>query len=382
MAEISNKSSTKRTRRSVKIKELVDEFIYSIDLDADYQREKIWSTADQKLLLDSILSDIDIPKIYLAKVEDNKQFDYECIDGKQRMVALLNFFNPEQDKERKKPLTATFDNREYTYQELKTDYPQVAERIDKYELDFVIYDKSSLEDGAEGEKLIREIFRRLQLGIRLNSGERLKAHQGAVRDFVFEEMGVQALFFKNTGLSEKRFSRQFTLAQICLNSFKRKEIYDSEKEANEFVRARLNDIEDFFDEKAGIKKDDSNLVRIREVLKELDTAFGTEASIISSRAVAVSAYLFAEGLYLEGANKFIPEFAGFYVKLLEEIKRNMEFVRKFESPENTKVMEGFQKYILQASVEPYSLRRRNLFLKEAFEHYKTSKGEIVGSKKD
>lgn len=363
---------------SIKIGEFVNEFIYRVDLDADYQREKIWSTDDQKALLDSVLSDIDIPKIYLAKIQNNDQFDYECIDGKQRMVALLNFFKPEYDKETKKPLTLTFDGREYTYHELEVEYPQIATRISEYQLDFIIYNKSSFENGPAGERFIRTIFQRLQLGIRLNSGERLKAHQGNIRDFVFQEMGSQAPFLKHTNLSEKRFSRQFTLAQICLNSFRRKQIYDAEGEMNEFGRARLLDLENFFSEEATIKEDNSNLIRIREVLEEIDVAFGKQASIISSRAVAVSAYLFAENLYLEDKKNLIPRFAKFYVKLLEEIKINMGYIRNFENPKNTKVMEEFQKYILQASVEPYSLKRRNAFLEEAFNYYQAS-GEIVSN---
>src|SRR5712692_2163824 len=133
---------------SITIKELVGSFIYSIDLDADYQREKIWSTRDQQLLLDSILKDIDIPKLYLARVEGNKQFDYECIDGKQRMLTLLSFFKPEQEKDTKATLTLPLFNREYSYQELRREYPKLAEKIENYKLDFVKYDMSSLEEGT------------------------------------------------------------------------------------------------------------------------------------------------------------------------------------------------------------------------------------------
>src|SRR5216684_5008221 len=114
--------SVKADTFSITIKELVGSFIYTIDLDADYQREKIWSTRDQQLLVDSILKDIDIPKLYLASVEDNKQFDYECIDGKQRMLTLLAFFKPEQDKDRKAALTLPLFNRQYSYQELQGEY--------------------------------------------------------------------------------------------------------------------------------------------------------------------------------------------------------------------------------------------------------------------
>ncbi len=359
---------------SITIKELVGSFIYSIDLDADYQREKIWSTRDQQLLLDSILKDIDIPKLYLASVEDNKQFDYECIDGKQRMLTLLSFFKPEQEKDTKATLTLPLFNREYSYQELRREYPKLAEKIENYKLDFVKYDMSSLEEGTR-DNLIREIFKRLQLGIRLNSGERLKALQGTIRDFVFNELGNAAPFIRNTGLSDKRFSRQFTMAQICLNSFKRKEI-------GEFSRARLQDLEDFFNDNASLASEDGNLNRIRSVLEAMDTAFGTSASNISSRAVAVSAYLFAEDLYLRERTDLVPQFATFYIKLLDEIKRNMEFIKRYKNAENTEVMEEFQKHILQASVEPSAIRRRDRFLRRAFGYFMdpATEGRLIGAK--
>ena len=360
---------------SLTVKDLIDEYIYMIDLDADYQREKIWSTADQKLLLDSIINDIDIPKLYLAGVEGNKQFDFECIDGKQRMMTLLAFFRPELERDKKQGLTLPFLNREYTYQQLKVEHPNVAAKIEGFKLDFVSYDKASIDEEGAGEKLIREIFRRLQLGVRLNSGERLKALLGTIRDFIFKEMGGAAPFLRNTNLSAKRFSRQFTLAQLCLNSFTRKQIGD-------FARTRLGDLEDFFNDNADLPSDDENLTRIRAVLGLMDTGFGASAVNISSRAVAVSAYLFAESLYLDGTADLIPQFAVFLINLLDEIKRNMEFIKRYRSPENTAVMDGFQKYILQASVEPSAIRRRNDFLKRAFAYFMepATKGKMIGAK--
>src|SRR5438067_1883282 len=80
MATRKNKPASNRSLINIIIKEFIDDYIYRIDLDADYQREKIWSTKQQEELLDSILRDIDIPKMYIVKVEGNNQFDYECID--------------------------------------------------------------------------------------------------------------------------------------------------------------------------------------------------------------------------------------------------------------------------------------------------------------
>lgn len=361
--------STKSTRFSLEIiavRKFIDDYIYRIDVDADYQREKIWSKEQQEKLLDSIINDIDIPKIYLVKVEDNENFDYECIDGKQRMTTLLRFYKPEPAE--KFPLKIRFLQKKYTYKELKEEHPTIAKKIDDFDLSFCVYE--SIDD-----KHVREIFRRLQLGIRLNSGELLKTRTGTIRDFIYKDIGNDGPFFRNTNLSQKRFSRPFTLSQICINSFTR-------AKSGEFVRARLQDIQDFFDENHDLSKNNENLVRIREVLNKMDKAFKKNAAMISSRAVAVSAYLFAEELFLNKKTNLITSFSEFYSKLLSEIKNNMGLLRNFERPKNSCVMEEFQKYILQASVEGYSVKRRHDFLKEAFDYYRAPKtrGKIKGDK--
>jgi hypothetical protein len=302
--------------------------------------------------------------MYLARVMDNENFDYECIDGKQRMATLLSFFKPEKAGD--EPLTLRVDQR-YTYEQLKKEIPQIAKKFEDYELSFVIYPV------IEDEEFLREIFRRLQLGVRLNSGEQLKSRTGAIRDFIYKDMGKDAPFLRNTNLSEKRFSRQFTLAQICLNSFSRGETGD-------FVRARYDDLADFFKDKYDLERTDANLVRIKVVLNIMDNAFGQDAQVISSRAVAVSAYLFAEGLYLEKKKGLVPRFGKFFVKLLEEIQENLRLLSAFHEPSNRVILEEFQKYVSQASVEPYAIKRRQLFLERAFAHFlePKTKGEILG----
>ena len=349
------------------VKQLVDDYIYRIDLDADYQREKVWSKKDQELLLDSIVNSIDIPKIYLAKVTDSKQFDYECIDGKQRLLTLWSFLEPDEHEE--SPLLIKILSKKYTYKQLRKEHSNIAKEIENYQLDFVVYDQASLN-----EDFIREIFRRLQLGIRLNSGELLNSQTGTIRDFVFKEVGKDGPFFRRTNLSEKRYSRQFTLSQICINSFSR-------RRTGEFVRARLVDLQDFLEAESKLERNDENLTRVRNVLKVMDKEFGEKAHDISSRATAVSAYLFAESLYTSQQVPFISQFVKFYIDLLKTIQRNMELLSQYKKPENTKVMEEFQKYVLQASVEPYSIKRRNDFLKMAFDYYRkpATKGRIVGS---
>jgi hypothetical protein len=148
-----------------------------------------------------------------------------------------------------------------------------------------------------------------------------------------------------------------------------------------FVRARLQDIEDFFEDNHDMDRNDENLVRVRKVLKQLDSAFEEEAAGISSRAVAVTAYLYAEELYKGKRVTQMGKFAKFYMKLLDEIKANMALIANYLKPTNPTVMEEFQKYVIQASVEPYSIRRRHEFVRKAFEYYckPKTKGKIIGA---
>jgi hypothetical protein len=354
-----------RDIESISVRKCVEDYLYRIDLDADYQREKIWSRGNQEDLIDSIIKNIDIPKIYLARLEGNENFDFECIDGKQRMATLLNFYKPEKSAD--SPLTVRVAGDRYTYKQLRADLPKLADKIDDYELTFVIYPQID-------DELLREIFRRLQLGVRLNSGELLKSHMGTMRDFVYKEMGKEAPFLRRTKLSEKRFSRQFTLAQICINSFSR-------NESGEFVRARYDDLEDFFKEEYELDENDASLNRIRAVLKSMERHFGDKAESITSRAVAVSAYLFCEELHVQKKQSQIEEFAEFYVRLLDEIREDLKLLSRFKKPTNPEVLEAFQKYISQASVESYAIRRRHLFLESAFKYFISpkTKGKIIGA---
>jgi hypothetical protein len=158
------------------------------------------------------------------------------------------------------------------------------------------------------------------------------------------------------------------LAQICINSFSR-------YKTQEFVRARLDDLTDFFKDNYDLDPKGENLQRIRKVLGLMDKHFGDRAENISSRAVAVSAYLFVEDLTLKKKVSLISEFAKFFAALLDEIKANLKLLTQYQNPTNTMVLEDFQKYISQASVESYAIKRRHEFLEKAFQYYQSPKGK-------
>src|SRR5437867_1039169 len=71
-----------------------------IDPSPIYQRPgHVWPDKDKALLIDSILNEYDVPKIYLADFTrfrsplNTKNKEYAVIDGKQRLEAVWDFYS-------------------------------------------------------------------------------------------------------------------------------------------------------------------------------------------------------------------------------------------------------------------------------------------------
>ncbi len=61
-----------------------------IDLKPPYQRNFIWTSNDQKFLIDSILHGLPLPSFFLYKRKDK---DFEMVDGQQRSRTILLFWH-------------------------------------------------------------------------------------------------------------------------------------------------------------------------------------------------------------------------------------------------------------------------------------------------
>jgi hypothetical protein len=59
-------------------------------VDPDWQRHYVWNRRRASKLVESFLSDIPVPVVYLAK---NEQGKYEVIDGLQRLTSVFDFFD-------------------------------------------------------------------------------------------------------------------------------------------------------------------------------------------------------------------------------------------------------------------------------------------------
>ena len=129
-----------------------------IMLDPEYQRlSDIWTMDKRQLLIDTILNEFDVPKLYLHKFHEPmkkgiKTYDYAIIDGKQRLssrffvdgkMALAGDFEFFKDADVKAG--------SMTYKELGKAYPDLKVQFDSFQLATVVIDTQDLE-------MIEEMF--------------------------------------------------------------------------------------------------------------------------------------------------------------------------------------------------------------------------------
>lgn len=157
------------------------------------------------MLIDSIVRGFDIPQLYLTKAQ-NSAFQWEVVDGQQRLRAIWEFFDGEYKLSGDSERLGKHDIRGKAYSELHSD---VKDRLRSHELNFVL-----LEEEKEGE--IEEMFLRLQNGLSLNPAEKRNAISGNLRNFVRDTASTHKLFTERVYASDKRYAHHEILAQMLL----------------------------------------------------------------------------------------------------------------------------------------------------------------------
>ena len=75
---------------------LFSSITFGINFSPDYQREYVWEDSDCEALLESVFMGADIGRFVLRKCSDEEwrehHMTYEIIDGKQRLMTLLNYY--------------------------------------------------------------------------------------------------------------------------------------------------------------------------------------------------------------------------------------------------------------------------------------------------
>lgn len=226
-----------------------------LEIRPDFQRKEVWSAAAKIMLIDTILNNIPMPKIYVESImRDGKTYRI-VIDGQQRLTAIFDFLDDKLAL--KKPYEGILAGKKYS------DLPQEdQDKILGYEIDF-----NAIENPTEEE--VRSLYSRVnKYTVQLNRQELRKADYSG--DFIklAEELVELPFFEEGRVFSAKMTRRMLDVEYVeellcvlldgiqdkkkCIDEFCEK--YAVFEEGVEAVRQKfvdvLNDINIIFDEEA------------------------------------------------------------------------------------------------------------------------------------
>lgn len=188
-----------------------------IDMNPPYQRRgRLWSQADKAYLVDSILNEYDVPKIYIADFTwgdsplNEKRLPYAIIDGKQRFEAIFDFF------EGKLVLNEDFiwlNNPDLkmgglSYQDIQSQYFEAAEIFDNFNL-------SIMSVYADSEGPITELFVRLNRSKPLTGAEIRNAMSGPTPGLI-REIAKHSFFTENIRFTVSRAQDLNSAAKLLM----------------------------------------------------------------------------------------------------------------------------------------------------------------------
>ena len=268
--------------------------------------------------------------------------EWDCIDGHQRIEAILGFFD------------GAYEYQGSTFEDL----------LENAKAAFETYKLTISEVHEIDEEEIRLLFTRLQLGVPLNSGERLNAIKSNLGDFVKSITGHP--FIGRVSIPSRRFAKEQVCAQICNNS-------RYLNHSQDFRNSKYEDLEILYRSKADFDLTGNEATGINQELNNLDDIFGRSASRITNRASVVSIFMWVEELSEQGELRGKEEaIKSFYLRFLEavrdEARAGLDATSRF--------LLSYQSRINQAADTKVAVRERHRMIKEAFEHYVVT-GDIM-----
>jgi hypothetical protein len=254
------------------------EYKTKINMSPTYQRRGgLWSSAKKALLIDSVLNEYDIPKIYLADFTyadtslNEAKTPYAVIDGKQRFEAFFDFFDGrlELRPEFKYYDEPDIDLGKLNYFDLKEKYPRIAQRFERYipSIMSVITDEPAKVD---------EMFVRLNSGMNIKGAEKRNAMPGPIPELI-RRIAAHPFFSTKISFNTLRMQEYNTAAKILLFEHKNRFVDTKARNLDSFVLDYMErPIEEFT---ADYEEVVETLDRMTTIFSDRDPVLGTEGPV-------------------------------------------------------------------------------------------------------
>ena len=357
----------------------------------EYQREPtIWLRSAKQRLIDSIVREFDIASVYFY---DNGDNTWDCVDGRQRIAAIMSFLNKnDHDTEDAgfpyKVMNEIYDDEQEhpfsqlsgrSFSEIKNDAADGDAIADGFVRTLMKYELTVIElaDSARAEEFNLQ-FTRLNLGAIINSGEKLHAMVGELRDICFGELAKNP-FLAEIDIPTRRFAREQLAAQIVAQVIAIEQARAAGS-VREFVRVRHMDLQKLFKDNTQVYPEAKAWVtRIGLVMKLLaEQSKAGSLPDLRSRAIVLSLVLLAYEKDVstpdaaEQVARFATEFVG---RLRWQVS---EVARGHGVDESYLYLLEFQKHLTQASVEKPAVNARAEFLENSYDYWREMNGDLPG----
>jgi hypothetical protein len=325
-----------------------------INVAPDYQRNgDIWNLEKRQLLIDSILNDYDIPKIYFhvidkRDIKNNKGFEYAVIDGRQRLETIWMFldgkFRLAEDFKYLKDPNVKAEN--YSYADLAKNYPELKGLFDSFGLPIVCVETDDLD-------LIDDMFLRLNEAVPLNAAEKRNAIRGpmiqSINNITKNDFFTKKVRFSNSRYQHKEVTCRLLYLTWTLES--QNKIYDTKKPyLDDFVRT-------FKKSKVLKAKQFENIVT--GTLDYMNSIFQENDTLLRSQGIIpIYFLLFREAIK---ANKKVTRQKLFEFR--EKVQKNKILAETDISKTDYDLIE-FDRLSLQGTNDASSIRERLRILKE------------------
>lgn len=259
-----------------------------IDMEPEYQRRGgIWSDHDQSLLIDTMINDYDIPKLYIADFStmpsplntDKKRF--AVVDGKQRLEALFRFFSDSLPLAKGTTLVEAphTDLSGLFFSDIEHLYPTISSKISEYPL-------SVMHIVTDEMDRINQLFVRLNRGSNLTGAEKRNAMIGPLPK-VIRRLSEHHFFSKKVRYKSDRGQNLNAAAKLLRFELTARAVDTKKRQLDEMVIGHV-------DAKASILSDAQ--ARVISCLDRMSRTFGERDPLLGSQGNVPVYYLFQKSI--------------------------------------------------------------------------------------
>lgn len=335
-----------------------------IDMDPPYQRRgKLWSDTDKGYLIDSIINEYDIPKLYMADFTwgdskiNQRKLPYAIIDGKQRFEAIFDFFdgNIVLNEDFVYLENPSLKLGGLGYKDLQANHKEIADAFETFNL-------MVMSVQAKDEEPINELFVRLNRSKALTGAEIRNAMSGPTPALIRQIASLE--FFKTNIKFEVTRGQDLNLcAKLLMFEYYGEMEETTKRFLDNFVR-KTNKSKGTSLELAGR--------RVLDILNDISSIFLPNDKLLNSAGVIPVYYWFIRFIK-ESEYPYVRKFLAEFEQLR---KNNRELVR--EDPNNKSINLVFVEYdnFNRSTNNQQSHKERFRILKDNFEHWLKKKKMI------